>query len=113
MITWIWRRFAIPGTAVILMALWNWKFESDTRTAVPVEFTVPAAVGKRIASAGPLHADPLKSSAVPTMPSGPGSHRGCGLLTKTPLLHTADPTLHMVDQVAWPMSRAVNIDSIA
>src|SRR5579872_4700293 len=104
------------ASSTLEMAIVRLKLESGTRFPL-VELTTPVLFGRMrlsgAANGAPAHELPLKSSAVPMIPSVPGPHSGSVPLTKIPLLHTLEATLQIVDQVAWPMSRAVKIDSTA
>src|SRR5438309_5391278 len=105
---------APSSTGVIAMV--RLKLERGMRFPLLL-LTTPLLFGRMsasgAASAPPAHAAPLKSSAVPRIPSAPGPHSGVVPLRKIPLLHTLEVALQIVLQVAWPMSRAVKIDSTA
>src|SRR5580693_1534360 len=100
MVTWISRRFAItlPELSVAFVTvIVRVKFVSACRVG---GLKLPAAFGTRIASAFPAQTVPLKSSAVPTIPSVPGSQSGVEPVTKIPDEQIEEFTLQIVDHVA-------------
>src|SRR5438105_794876 len=104
----------LSSTGVIFIV--RLKLERGTRVPL-VLLTTPLLLGRMSASGAargpPAQEVPLKSSAVPRIPSSPGPQSGVAPPRKIPLLHRLEDWLQIVLQVAWPMSRAVKIDSTA